>query len=98
MSTSLTNQGSDDMVSNMKTTIDIAEPILMQAKRLAAERETTLKAVVESALREVIRAEQESRTPFRLRKCPVDGNGLQPGLSWGDWNALRALAYEGRGG
>ncbi len=81
----------------MKTTIDIAEPILAQAERLAAERQTTLKAVVETALRDVITAEQESRKPFRLRKCPVDGNGLQPGLSWGDWDALRSLAYEGHG-
>ena len=85
------------MVSHMKTTIDIADAILDRAKHLAEQRGTTLKAVVEAALRDALASEDAQRRPFRLRKASVGGNGLRPGLSWQDWPALRALAYEGRG-
>ncbi|MBI4868050.1 MAG: DUF2191 domain-containing protein [Candidatus Wallbacteria bacterium] len=82
----------------MKTTIDIAEPILARAKRLAAKRHTTLKAVIESALREALEQEGRPGKPFKVRTHVVKGRGLQPGLSWDDWSTLRELAYEGRGG
>ncbi len=82
----------------MKTTIDIAKPILLEAKRLAKRRGITLRAVVEAALREAIANEEPGRRPFRLRRCAVDGKGLQPGLDRDDWAAIRSLAYEGRGG
>lgn len=82
----------------MKTTIDIADPLLRQAKRLAAQRGTTLKAIVETALRAELEAEQGRRKPQPVRTHVVDGRGLQRGLSWGDWAVIRSLAYEGRGG
>jgi hypothetical protein len=81
----------------MKTTIDIADPLLGRAKRLAAARGVTLKAVVEEALRDALDVERPPRRPFRLRTHTFRGKGLQPGLAWGDWAAIRALAYEGRG-
>lgn len=87
-----------DMVSSMKTTIDIAEPLLDKARRLAAERDTTLKAIVEDALRALLLNNDRRRQPFRLRDASVDGNGMQSGLSPGDWDTLRDLSYEGRGG
>jgi hypothetical protein len=83
----------------MKTTIDIAEPLLRRAKQLAAQRNTTLKAVIEEALRSALERETRGRRPPPpLRTHTFRGRGLQPGLSWDDWNTLRALAYEERGG
>jgi len=82
----------------MKTTIDIADPLLRKAKRLAARRGVTLKSVIEEALRNALEAELSPQRPFRLRTHTFKGKGLQPGLSWGDWEAIRTLAYEGRGG
>ena len=80
----------------MKTTMDIADPLLARAKRLAARRNTTLKQVVEDALREELR--RDTAPPrTRLVTHTFRGQGLQPGLSWDDWDTLRDLAYEGRG-
>jgi len=86
-------------VSHMKTTIDIADSLLLQAKRLAARRQTTLKAVIEAALRDALAAEQgRAGDRFELRTHTFKGKGLQPGLSWDDWNAMLSMSYEGRGG
>jgi hypothetical protein len=82
----------------MKTTIDIADPILHRAKRLAARRHTTLRAVVESALRDALEAENHPRKPCRVETHVVEGKGLQPGLDWDDWSRILELCYEGRGG
>lgn len=47
----------------MKTTLDLADDLLIEAKMLAARRRTTLKAVVESALRREIRPETDFSNP-----------------------------------
>jgi hypothetical protein len=48
----------------MKTTLDLDDALLIEAKTLGARRRTTLKAIVEGALRREIRpaAEMETRT------------------------------------
>ncbi len=40
----------------MKTTIDIADPLLREARKLANREGTTLRALVEQGLRHVIRS------------------------------------------
>ena len=82
----------------MKTTIDIADPLLRRAKQLAARRRTTLKAVIEEALRRSLQEESRATRPPRLQTHTFRGRGLQAGLSWDDWNTLRAFAYKERGG
>jgi len=47
----------------MKTTLDLPDDLLIEAKTLAARRKTTLKAVVESALRREIRPPAEMENP-----------------------------------
>ncbi len=81
----------------MKTTIDIADPLLLRAQRLAAKRGTTLEVVIEEALRDALAKSLESPPP-PLETHVVHGRGLQPGLSWDDFGTIRDLAYEGRGG
>lgn len=81
----------------MKTTIDIADPILRQARTLAAKKNTTLKAVVEQALRDALAKERQAPPIAKVETKTFGGSGLQPGLSWDDWGTLRDLAYEGRG-
>jgi hypothetical protein len=81
----------------MKTTIDIADPLLKEARKIAAREGVTVKALVELGLRRVI-AEKKSATVFRLRKASFKGDGLQPGVKDAAWDRLRELAYEGRGG
>jgi predicted transcriptional regulator len=81
----------------MKTTIDIADALLTRAKRLAARRRTTLRHVIEEALREALRAQDRPAPETRLSTHTFRGRGLQRGLAWDDWSAIRDLAYEGRG-
>lgn len=47
----------------MKTTLDLADDLLMEAKMLAVRRKITLKSLVESALRREIRPAAESENP-----------------------------------
>ena len=81
----------------MKTTIDIADPLLREAQKIAARERTTLRALVEQGLRKII-AERKTARPFRLRKVTFKGPGLVPELRGADWEKIRDLAYEGRGG
>ena len=87
------------MGAHMKTTIEISDALLRAAKRLAAERNTTLRTVVETALRQYLEsaADRTAARP-RLRRHSFRGRGLQSGLSESDWAAIRERAYEGRGG
>ena len=79
----------------MKTTIDIADRLLRDAKREAAQRGTTLKEVVETALRNHL--ENAKPSAFTLRDGSVGGRGVQSGVEEGDWEAIRTLVYEGHG-
>lgn len=85
------------MGTHMKTTIEIADPLLEEARKLAAREGVTLRALVELGLRRVI-SEKKTAGAFRLRKASFKGKGLQPAARQAGWDSLRALAYEGRGG
>jgi hypothetical protein len=80
----------------MKTTIDIADPLMEQARQIAAEQGTTVRALVESGLRRVI-ADQQLDRGFRLRRVTFKGDGLLPELEGAPWQRILELAYEGRG-
>lgn len=82
----------------MKTTIEIAAPLLAEAKALATREKTTLRALVEEGLRESVDRRKRASRRFRLRDGSFRGKGLQDGVDLGDWNRIRALVYEGRGG
>jgi hypothetical protein len=81
----------------MKTTIEISDPILIKARQLAARQGTTLRALIETGLRQVL-AEQRKPVQFRLRRVTFKGNGLRPELQGAGWDRLREMAYEGHGG
>ncbi len=84
------------MVSSMKTTIDISRPLLERAKRLAVQRSTTLRDLVEAGLRLVLREHQRPAN-FVLRDARVGGRGLREELRDVGWERIRDAAYEGRG-
>ena len=80
----------------MKTTVEIPQPLLEDAKRLAASERTTVKALVIEGLRRLL-TERRRNTPFRLRRVTFKGQGLQPHLSDASWERIRDISYEGRG-
>lgn len=79
-----------------KTTIDIPESLLAEAKEVAAREGTTLRALVEAGLRAVIDRRRRGGR-FRLRDASVDGRGIQPEFRDAGWERVRDAAYEGRG-
>lgn len=85
------------MVSNMKTTIEIPDALLDEARRVAAREGTTVKALVEQGLRSVVAARRR-REAFKLRDASFAGAGLRPELSEASWEDIREASYEGRGG
>ena len=80
----------------MKTTIEISDILLKEAKKIAARDGTTLRTLVEQGLRNELQQRVRS-TPFRLRKATFKGSGLQSGTADLSWEQLRELAYAGRG-
>ena len=63
----------------MKTTIDITDGLLAEAKKVAAEKHTTVRALVEDGLRLVLDRERQ-REPLTLRDGSVGGHGLRPAM------------------
>ncbi len=84
------------MVTHMKTTIEIATPVLEDAKRLARKEGVTLRVLVEEGLRTVVAA-RRARKGFRLKNAGFGGKGVRPGVEEGRWSEIRDLIYEGRG-
>lgn len=83
----------------MKTTVEIADPLLREAKREAGETGTTLRELIEMGLRRVLEDRRRGRkTPFELADGRVGGHGVRPGVREADPRQLRALANAGRGG
>jgi Arc/MetJ family transcription regulator len=85
------------MVSHMKTTIQIADALLAEARKVAEREGTTLRALVEAGLRETLKSRGQGAAPFRLRLVTFAGDGLQPGVVERGWEQVRELVYEGRG-
>lgn len=80
---------------SMKTTIEITDSLLDEAKRRAARERTTLRALIEEGLRRLL-AERKRTGRFTLRRVTFGGEGIDPEA--GSWEEVRRRAYEGRGG
>jgi len=80
----------------MKTTIEIPDSILKEARKLASREGTTVKALVVESLQKVI-VERKRPGGFKLRRATFKGKGLQPPLNGASWERIRDLTYEGRG-
>lgn len=85
------------LVTHMKSTVEIPDPLLDDIRRYANEHGLTLKAVIELGLRRVLESER-TQVEFHLRRATVNGRGLRPEWNGADWPQLRAAAYAGRGG
>lgn len=81
----------------MKTTIDLPDPLLERAKRLAARDSTTLRELVEAGLRHVLKERAARATPHALRDARVAGRGLSEEFAAAAWDDIRKASYEGRG-
>ena len=80
-------------MGSMKTTIDIADGLLEEAKAAARRRQTTLRALVEDGLRRTLDAADSP--VFTLRDTILrGGRGLTPEFRDAGWDRIRDAIYE----
>lgn len=80
----------------MKTTVELPDSLLREAKRVALRERTTIRALIERGLRAVIH-DRRPAGRFTLRKASFKGDGLVAGTSLRDWETIRDLTYSERG-
>ncbi|MBI4864104.1 MAG: type II toxin-antitoxin system VapB family antitoxin [Candidatus Riflebacteria bacterium] len=71
----------------MRTTIDINDELLRQAKRRATDEQVPLRDIIERALRALLGGNSKERSRYRLRWRAERGR-LQPGVCLDDRDAL----------
>lgn len=79
------------MLQHMRTTVRLDDALLREAKRYAAEQGTTLTAVLDQALREVLARQQQEPIQERRPLPSFKGEGLQPDVDLDDTTALLDL-------
>jgi hypothetical protein len=79
----------------MKTTVEIPDALLREAKEYAARQGVPMREIIETGLRLVLERKPSSRRRFRLKTITTKGEGL---ICDGDWSTIRSLIYEGYGG
>lgn len=77
----------------MKTTLEIDDRLLARAKRFASAQGTTLRAVVEDALRARLTTRPETRRAYRFAPPTVRGT-RPPAVNVADRNSLYDLLDE----
>jgi hypothetical protein len=87
-----------DMLVCVRTSIDIPDALFARVKRLAQARQKTFRELAIEGLEAVLEQGRQKQTRFRLRDASFGEGGLADGLDETDWNRIRDLAYEGRGG
>jgi len=87
------------METHMKTTINMADDLFIEAKKSATDKRVTLGRLIEDAVRKYIRDDDKSpQAHFKLADGSFTGQpGYAAGIDPTDWAAIRSLIYEGRG-
>lgn len=77
----------------MKTTLDIADPLLNQVRKIALRDGDTLRSLVEQGLRKVVAERGAKVQPFALQDCSVGVRGARSAYETLHWRDKRALIY-----
>jgi hypothetical protein len=71
------------MLLHMRTSLDIPDPLLQRAKKLARDRGTTLRQLLLDGLRRTVEGGTLPH-PHRMKDLAFGKGGLVSGLAWGD--------------
>ena len=77
----------------MKTTVEIADPLLREAKQLAEREGVTLRELIELGLQHIVAEHKTKPRPYKLADCRNRHAKLQPSIRPGDWGQLRGMIY-----
>jgi len=80
----------------MKTTIEISDPLLGRARRMAEREGVTLRTLIERGPARFVR-ETKKPVAFKLRRAAFKGHGLQAEFRDASWETLSEAAYKRRG-
>ena len=94
LTTTCENRPPSVWFTHMKTTVDISDTLFESARRLAVQRGSTMRALIEEGLRAVLQAQRVVPKQFALRDASTSGDGLADGVDLGDWAQLRAMIYD----
>jgi hypothetical protein len=81
----------------MKTTIELSDAALEEARRVAAREGTSLRALIAEGLRRVLAERRSRRAGFRLRRATFAGDGVAPEFEGESWPTIRDAIYRERG-
>ena len=76
-----------NMGTHMKTTIEISDALFLTAKRQAAKRGTTLRALVEQGLKQALK-DTDNEPSYQPRDGRVKGRGLTQEARNAGWRAV----------
>ncbi len=77
----------------MKTTVNLPDQLLREAQELARRGRTTLRELIETGLRAVVK-QRSIQNRFVLDDASVDGRGLQPALRGASWEQIRDTIHD----
>jgi len=78
------------MRPGVKTTVELPDPLLRQAKAYAIDHGVALREVFEKALGMLLREGSQPPGTFRLQTITTKGEGLQ---IEGNWTEIRSLIH-----
>ncbi len=77
-----------DMLKHMRTTINLPDDLILQAKKAALEADTTLTEIIANALREALAKRRQKRAKHDFKINASGKGGLLPGVNLDDTSAL----------
>ena len=78
------------MATHMKTTIDIADDLLLRAKARAKEEHITLRSLIEHSLAQTL---EDPSPPRQVTPVTFKGEGLSPEFEGASWDKIREAIY-----
>jgi len=78
----------------VKTTVEIDDDLLRQAKLRAAERGESLRSLLERGLQRELEATDTRPTRYEFRDASVAGGWVKPEFLPWHWDKVREVAYE----
>jgi hypothetical protein len=79
------------MLKHMRTTINLPDELILQAKRAALEADTTLTEIIANALREALQKGHRKQPRRKIKLTTYGEGGTFPGVDLDDTSAVLDL-------
>ena len=79
------------MLRHMRTTINLPDDLILQAKKAALEADTTLTEIIANALRESLSKARQNKPRKKFKVVTCGEGGTFPGVDLDDTSALLDL-------